>query len=161
VDLKRIRALIQLAKDEGLAEIEYQNGTERISVRLLQAGATNGGVGLVAMSGGAALAGPGAVAMQTPVLVSSPSAAPDKSHAVISPFVGTFYRAPSPGVAPFVDVGSLVKRGQTLCIVEAMKLMNEIEADCDGRIVDILVANGEPVEYGEALFKIDPIAARA
>ncbi|MBI3074055.1 MAG: acetyl-CoA carboxylase biotin carboxyl carrier protein [Deltaproteobacteria bacterium] len=155
MDLKRIRALIQLAKDEGLAEIEYQKGSERISVRLPQGGAANGSAGIGAQTGtvAGAVAGSGAGA--------GSGAALDKSHTVISPFVGTFYRAPSPGVPSFVDVGSLVKRGQTLCIVEAMKLMNEIEADCDGRIVDILVANGEAVEYGEALFKIEPIAARA
>ena len=71
-----------------------------------------------------------------------------------SPFVGTFYRAPSPDSSPFVDVGTRVKKGQVLCIVEAMKLMNEIEAEVDGTIVQILVENGQPVEYGEPLFKI-------
>lgn len=77
-------------------------------------------------------------------------------HQVISPFVGTFYRAPSPDSPPFVNVGSVVKKGQSLCIVEAMKLMNEIEADIDGKITAILLENGNPVEFGTPLFVIEP-----
>lgn len=81
---------------------------------------------------------------------------PEKDyHAVRSPIVGTFYRAPSPGADPFVEVGDFVQKGQVLCIVEAMKVMNEIESPVDGKIVDILVQNGEPVEYGQVLFLID------
>ena len=76
-------------------------------------------------------------------------------HIVRSPFVGTFYRAPSPGAPPFVEVGDEVKKGQVLCIVEAMKIMNEVEADVDGKIVHIFVKNGDPVEYGQPLFAID------
>ncbi|MGA8892332.1 MAG: acetyl-CoA carboxylase biotin carboxyl carrier protein, partial [Anaeromyxobacteraceae bacterium] len=83
--------------------------------------------------------------------------APEKpGHVVTSPFVGTFYRAPSPDSPPFVDVGSVVKKGQVLCIVEAMKLMNEIEAEVDGKIAEILVLNATPVEFGEKLFRIEP-----
>ncbi len=87
----------------------------------------------------------------------APSAAPaedDKAIYVTSPFVGTFYRQPSPDAPPFVEVGSKVREGQTLCIVEAMKLMNELEADVSGTIVDILVENGKPVEFGQKLFKL-------
>ncbi len=73
---------------------------------------------------------------------------------VTSPFVGTFYRSPSPDAPPFVDVGSSIREGQALCIVEAMKLMNEIEADCAGTIVEILAENGKPVEFGQKLFKV-------
>ena len=80
-------------------------------------------------------------------------------HPIRSPIVGTFYRAPAPGEAPFVEVGDEVKKGQVLCIVEAMKVMNEIESDVDGRVVDILVKNGEPVEYGQVLFLIDPTSS--
>jgi acetyl-CoA carboxylase biotin carboxyl carrier protein len=80
-------------------------------------------------------------------------------HQVKSPIVGTFYRAGAPGSRPFVDVGDKVKKGQILCIVEAMKLMNEIESDCDGEILEALVANGQPVEYGEPLFKVRKSAA--
>jgi len=80
-------------------------------------------------------------------------AQPD-GHVIKSPIVGTFYRANSPTTRPFVDVGDRVKKGQVLCIVEAMKLMNEIESDCDGEVLEVLVANGQPVEYGEPLFRV-------
>ncbi len=87
----------------------------------------------------------------------APEKAPEKpGHVVTSPFVGTFYRAPSPDSPPFVDVGSTVKKGQVLCIVEAMKLMNEIEAEVEGKIAEIYVLNATPVEFGEKLFRIEP-----
>jgi acetyl-CoA carboxylase biotin carboxyl carrier protein len=96
----------------------------------------------------------------SPVLQAAPSPAPrpDAKPGVVvtSPFVGTFYRAPSPDSAPFVEVGTVVKKGQALCIVEAMKLMNEIEADAPGKIAEILVQNGTPVEFGQALFRVEP-----
>ena len=96
---------------------------------------------------------------------SSPSAAAPavkaadekKTFTVNSPFVGTFYRSASPDSAPFADIGSVVKKGSVLCIVEAMKLMNEIEAELPGRLVEVLVQNGQPVEYGEALFRFEPV----
>jgi len=106
-----------------------------------------------------ALAAP--VAAPVPVLPAAPAPkAPEKApekpgHLVTSPFVGTFYRAPSPDSPPFVDVGSTVKKGQVLCIVEAMKLMNEIEAEVEGKIVEIMVLNATPVEFGEKLFRIE------
>ena len=86
-------------------------------------------------------------------------AAPDRDsggHIVASPMVGTFYRAPNPTASPFVEIGDVIKKGQTLCIIEAMKLMNEIEADVDGIVMDILVENAKPVEYGQKLFSIQP-----
>jgi acetyl-CoA carboxylase biotin carboxyl carrier protein len=87
----------------------------------------------------------------------APEKAPEKpGHLVTSPFVGTFYRAPSPDSPPFADVGSVVKKGQVLCIVEAMKLMNEIEAEVEGKIAEIYVLNATPVEFGEKLFRIEP-----
>jgi acetyl-CoA carboxylase biotin carboxyl carrier protein len=107
-----------------------------------------------------ALAAP--VAAPVPALAAAPAAkaaekAPEKpGHMVSSPFVGTFYRAPSPDSPAFVDVGSVVKKGQVLCIVEAMKLMNEIEAEVEGKIAEIYVLNATPVEFGEKLFRIEP-----
>jgi acetyl-CoA carboxylase biotin carboxyl carrier protein len=96
-----------------------------------------------------------------PAAPASPTAAPKAeakpSVLVSSPFVGTFYRSPSPDSAPFVDVGTVVKKGQVLCIVEAMKLMNEIEAEQPGRCVEVLIQNGSPVEYGEPLFRFEPV----
>jgi acetyl-CoA carboxylase biotin carboxyl carrier protein len=109
---------------------------------------------------------PVAVPLAAPVPAAAPAAAPapkaaekapeKPGHLVTSPFVGTFYRAPSPDSPPFVDVGTVVKKGQVLCIVEAMKLMNEIEAEVEGKIAEILVLNATPVEFGEKLFRIEP-----
>ena len=97
-----------------------------------------------------------AAALPAAPAAKAPEKAPEKpGHLVTSPFVGTFYRAPSPDSPPFVDVGSTVKKGQVLCIVEAMKLMNEIEAEVEGKIVEIMVLNATPVEFGEKLFRIE------
>ena len=95
-----------------------------------------------------------------PAAVAAPAAAADDAHLVKSPIVGTFYRAAAPDAKPFVSPGDRVSKGQVLCIVEAMKLMNEIESDCDGEILEALVANGQPVEYGEPLFRIRPTGSR-
>jgi acetyl-CoA carboxylase biotin carboxyl carrier protein len=107
-----------------------------------------------------ALAAPVAAPVPAQVAAPAPKAAekaPEKpGHMVSSPFVGTFYRAPSPDSPAFVDVGSVVKKGQVLCIVEAMKLMNEIESEVEGRIAEIYVLNATPVEFGEKLFRIEP-----
>jgi acetyl-CoA carboxylase biotin carboxyl carrier protein len=106
-----------------------------------------------------ALAAPVAAPVPAPAAPAAKAAekAPEKpGHLVSSPFVGTFYRAPSPDSPPFVDVGSVVKKGQVLCIVEAMKLMNEIEAEVEGKIAEIYVLNATPVEFGEKLFRIEP-----
>ena len=109
-----------------------------------------------------ALAAPVAAPVPAPAAPAAPAAkaaekAPEKpGHLVSSPFVGTFYRAPSPDSPPFADVGSIVKKGQVLCIVEAMKLMNEIEAEVEGKIAEIFVLNATPVEFGEKLFRIEP-----
>jgi acetyl-CoA carboxylase biotin carboxyl carrier protein len=107
-----------------------------------------------------ALAAPVAAPVPAQVAAPAPKAAekaPEKpGHMVSSPFVGTFYRAPSPDSPAFVDVGSVVKKGQVLCIVEAMKLMNEIEAEVEGKIAEIYVLNATPVEFGEKLFRIEP-----
>ncbi len=108
-------------------------------------------VPLAAVQGAASAAAPAAPVAKAPEKVA------DKPGAIVtSPFVGTFYRAPSPDSPPFVDVGTVVKKGQVLCIVEAMKLMNEIEAEVEGKVAEILVANATPVEFGEKLFRIEP-----
>jgi acetyl-CoA carboxylase biotin carboxyl carrier protein len=98
---------------------------------------------------------PAAVAVRTPAIEGTPSGLVDMT----SPIVGTFYRQPSQAAPPFVEPGSKVKKGQVLCIIEAMKLMNEIEADMDAEVVEILVANGQPVEFGEILFRLRPMAS--
>jgi acetyl-CoA carboxylase biotin carboxyl carrier protein len=148
MDLDRIESLLKLLKDEGIAEFEYSEGSENdgFSVRVHLAG----GAASVALA-------PAAVAAAAPSQEARTETASDASsgdHEMQSPMVGTFYRAPSPDSDSFVQLGDKVTEGQTLCIVEAMKLMNEIEADATGTITAILVDNAQPVQFGQALFRI-------
>lgn len=146
MDIRKVKKLIEMLEESSLAEIEIQEGEE--SIRISRASST------VAAP---IMAAP--VAAAAPVVESGPasddSAALPSGHKVESPMVGTFYRAPTPGASPFVEVGSTVKEGDTLCIVEAMKMLNQIDADKSGTIKAILKENGEPVEYGEPLFIIE------
>jgi len=154
MDLRKLKKLIDLVQDSGIAELEITEGEER--VRIARGGTVNVTplAGTVpAAAAPAPAAAPGAAPASAPVAAAAPPAAAE-GHVVKSPMVGTFYRAPSPDAAPFVDVGGTVKEGQTICVIEAMKLMNEIEADAAGTIKAILVENGQPVEYGQALFII-------
>jgi len=148
IDLKKLRALLKTLRDGDVSEFEFED--EHTRVRLVR-----GGVMIAA--GPAATPAP-VVAPTAPTEI-DPGAAATEDDAntliVTSPFVGTFYRSPSPDAPPFVEVGSKVREGQTLCIVEAMKLMNEIEADVSGTVVEILVENGKPVEFEQPLFRID------
>jgi acetyl-CoA carboxylase biotin carboxyl carrier protein len=148
MDLRKLKTLIELVETSGIAELEIQEGEERVRItRSLaapaQAAATQAPVALhQAPSAPSAVAAP------------APPAAPaePEGHVVKSPMVGTFYRSSSPGAKSFVEVGDSVKEGDPLCIVEAMKLMNEIEADASGVVKAILVENGQPVEFGQPLF---------
>jgi acetyl-CoA carboxylase biotin carboxyl carrier protein len=146
MDLRKLKKLIELVQESGIAELEITEGEEKVKI-------VRGGQVEVSASGAPAPAGASAVpappATQAAPTPESPPA--PETHVVKSPMVGTFYRAPSPDAAPFVEIGDTVKAGQTICIIEAMKLMNEIEADQDGVIKAILVENGQPVEYGEPL----------
>jgi acetyl-CoA carboxylase biotin carboxyl carrier protein len=146
--LADIRALAKLVSQFDLTELELERDGERIRLRRELVGSRPASTAMYA---------PPTVefAPPTPALSVSP-AADDGSVVITSPFVGTFYRAPSPESAPFVEVGQQVQKGQVLCIVEAMKLMNEIEAETSCKIVEILVKNAEPVEFGQALFKVLP-----
>lgn len=141
-DADQIRALAGLLNELGLAEIELETHGERVRLRL----------GLDADAPRVAAEPKTVESAPTPPPI--PAAPALEGSYVTSPFVGTFYRASSPDSPPYVEVGQSIKKGQVLCIVEAMKLMNEIESEVDGRVLEILVANGEPVEYGEPLFKI-------
>ena len=142
LDLDQLRELIQLLDESNLTEIEVEHDDDRIRIRRDPAAI----VATVAPSVAPATSGPEAEP-------SSP-AEPDGVF-VTSPFVGTFYRAPSPDGEPFVEVGDSFAAGQILCIVEAMKLMNEIESEVAGTIVEVLVENGKPVEYGDPHFRIE------
>ena len=145
MDLRKLKKLIDLVEESGIAEIEVTEGEEK--VRITRATAAPAPV----------YAAPAHVAAPAPAPASAPAApaARDLSNAQKSPMVGTFYRAPGPNAAAFVEVGQQVKAGDTLCIIEAMKLMNEIEAEKSGTVKEILVENGTPVEFGEPLFIIE------
>lgn len=154
---KEIKELLQIFDDSGVAEMEVQRGENRL--RLRRALTTQELVVPVA----APPAAPAPEPVSAPAPAAAPSstppkaAGPDPSHTLVkSPIVGTYYDSPSPEAGPFVKVGDSVEPGQVLCIIESMKLMNEIEAEMAGTLVHKLVENGRPVEYGEALFAIRP-----
>ncbi len=154
MDLRKLKKLIDLVEESGIAEIEVTEGEEK--VRITRATAPQTVYAAAPMP--AAAAPIAAASLQSAPAASAPAAAPaarDLSSAQKSPMVGTFYRAASPTSPAFVEVGQTVKAGDTLCIIEAMKLMNEIEAEKSGVIKEILVENGQPVEYGEPLFIIE------
>jgi acetyl-CoA carboxylase biotin carboxyl carrier protein len=145
MDLRKLKTLIELVETSGIAELEIQEGEER--VRITRSLAPSGQMMAAATHGTTA---PVAAPAPMPAVPAAP--AEPEGHVVKSPIVGTFYRAASPGSKSFVEVGDTVKEGDTLCIIEAMKLMNEIEADASGVVKAILVENGQPVEYGQPLF---------
>ena len=157
MDLRKLKTLIDLVAESDISELEVTEGESK--VRIVKATA-HSAQNQVVMMPSAAVAAPAAaapVAAGTPVAaapVAAPEAAPT-GHVVKSPMVGTFYRASAPGAPAFVDIGSTVKEGDTLCIIEAMKLLNEIDADASGTIRQILVENGQAVEYGQPLFIIE------
>lgn len=142
VDLRKLKTLIDLVQQSGISELEITEGEERVRISCgaphaaPQAGAPAQAVTLAPAPAAAAL----------------PAEAAAEGHIIRSPMVGTFYRSSAPGAKAFVEVGQAVKSGQTLCIIEAMKLLNEIEADRDGVVKAALAENGQPVEYGEPLF---------
>lgn len=156
MNISEIKEMIQAVVESGVAELEVQRGENR--VRIVRGGQQQE----IIVAAPAAVAAPTAhVAASQPTVhvAPAPPAAPvedDKNIAVKSPIVGTFYASASPGAPPFVGVGDVVKPGQVLCIVESMKLMNEIESEVSGTIVARLVENGQPVEYGATLFTVRP-----
>jgi acetyl-CoA carboxylase biotin carboxyl carrier protein len=150
MDLRKLKTLIDLVAESDIAELEVTEGESKVRI-VKSSGAPQGHV--VMMQPQAAPQSIGAPA--APQAASAPVAAAEpEGHIVKSPMVGTFYRASAPGNPPFVEVGSNVKEGDTLCIIEAMKLLNEIDADATGVIKQILVENGQPVEFGQPLFVI-------
>ena len=150
MDIRKIKKLIELIEASDIAEIEITEGEESVRInRYSQTAAPVMTAAPVAAIAAAPLA-------NAPAIASAPAAAPEISgHAVKSPMVGTFYRSASPGSAAFVEVGHSVKEGDTLCIIEAMKILNQIEADKSGTIKQILIENAQPVEYDQPLFIIE------
>jgi acetyl-CoA carboxylase biotin carboxyl carrier protein len=153
MDIRKVKKLIELLEESGIAEIEITEGEESVRISRNPAGAAV----QYAVAVPPAAAAPAAAATAAPrPAADAPAAEEDiPGHKVVSPMVGTYYESPAPGSEPFVKVGSEVKPGDTLCIIEAMKMMNQIEADKAGRVAAIKVANGEPVEYGQTLFIIE------
>jgi acetyl-CoA carboxylase biotin carboxyl carrier protein len=151
MDLRKLKKLIDLVQESGIAELEITEGEEKVRIAKSIAGAP-----MMMAHAPQMMHAPAAMPAPTAAPVPAAEAAPaePEGHVVRSPMVGTFYRSPSPGAKSFVEVGQSIASGDTLCIIEAMKLLNEIEADQSGIIKAILVENGQPVEYGEPLFVI-------
>ena len=149
MDLRKLKTLIDLVSESGVAELEITEGDDRVKIV--------NRVGAAPVIATPVVASAAPAAAPAPAVAAEPAAAPvaaEDTRTINSPMVGTFYRAPSPGAKPFADVGQKVKAGDTVCIIEAMKLLNEIETEYDGVIKEILVENGQPVEFGQPLFVI-------
>jgi acetyl-CoA carboxylase biotin carboxyl carrier protein len=155
MDLRKIKTLIDLVQQSGIAELEITEGEEK--VRISRTG--NGATFMQPMMPNVMMSPDGMHTTQAMQMIQPAAAAPvapePAGHTLKSPMVGTFYRSPSPGSPSFVEVGQTVTKGQTLCIIEAMKLLNEIESDASGVVKAILIENGQPVEYGQPLFVIE------
>jgi acetyl-CoA carboxylase biotin carboxyl carrier protein len=174
MDLKNVEQLMELMRKQGFNHVKFESKDHKIEVTM-QPASVAGTMGGMPMMGNPMMGNPmmgnpmmgnpmmGNPMMGTPMAhgiakseaVHAPAKSVESGHVLKSPFVGTFYRSTTPGSDPFVEIGSRVRKGQSLCIVEAMKLMNEIEADRDGVIREILAENGQPVEFDQALFVIE------
>jgi acetyl-CoA carboxylase biotin carboxyl carrier protein len=152
MDLRKIKTLIDLLEQSGISELEVKEGEESVRIARHPTGAM---APMMTYAQPPPLPAPAAAAPAAAPAV-APAPSKPRGHSVKSPMVGTFYRAPSPGAKPFVEVGQTVKQGQTLCIIEAMKMLNQIEADSSGTIVEALVENGQPVQFDQPLFVIEP-----
>ena len=163
MDVDKLRAILTALQGTDVTRLTWVSGQETLDVRLGHppvaptVAAPLPAVALAAPVQPAPAAAPPAPAPAAPPPPAAKPADDKKTFTVNSPFVGTFYRSASPDSPPFIDVGQVVKKGQVLCIVEAMKLMNEIEAEQPGRLTEVLVQNGSPVEYGEPLFRLEPV----
>ena len=160
MDIRKVKKLIELLDESGIAEIEITEGEESVRISRYAAGApavaAPAPVTIAAPAAPAPAPAPAAApAESAPAPAPAPEAGDEEGFEVAAPMVGTYYSAASPGAAPYVQVGDRVNEGDTLCIIEAMKMMNQIEADVAGVVKSIRVQNGEPVEYGQTLFVID------
>lgn len=151
MDLRKLKTLIDLVSESGVAELEITEGEDRVRI------VNRNGAAPVQVHHPVTVAQPMPVPVPAPEVAPAPApTAPQQTGTPLtSPMVGTFYRAPSPGADPFVKVGDTVKKGQVVCIIEAMKLLNEVEADMDGTVKEVCVENGQPVEFGQSLFIIE------
>jgi acetyl-CoA carboxylase biotin carboxyl carrier protein len=150
MDIRKVKKLIELLEESGISEIEIKEGEEAVRISRLPTGPLATAMPLPMVAPAAApMAAPAALA---PAALTAE--APSTDHMVQAPMVGTYYSAPAPGAQAFVQIGDEVKVGQVLCIIEAMKMMNQIESDRAGKVVSVLVQNGDPVEFGQPLFAI-------
>ena len=159
MDIRKIKKLIELLEESGIAEIEIKEGEEAVRISRMPTG-TGAAPQLTQVVGpgspSAAAGSAGGAPATPPALPAAGSAAPKPNeHVITAPMVGTFYASPTPGAKPFVEIGDEIKVGQVLCIIEAMKMMNQIEADRAGRITSIMAQNGDPVEFGQPLFVLE------
>ena len=150
MDIRKVKKLIELLEESGIAEIEIKEGEEAVRISRMPTGAyaTHAPAPLM-------MAPPAAAAPAIAAPVEAPAKPRANEHVVTAPMVGTFYAAATPGAKAFVDIGDEVKIGQVLCIIEAMKMMNQIEADKSGKVTSIMAQNGDPVEFGQPLFVIE------
>ncbi|MBX5482721.1 MAG: acetyl-CoA carboxylase biotin carboxyl carrier protein [Myxococcaceae bacterium] len=158
LDVDALQKIVEILEASEVTRLVWRKGEERLYIRRSpprpQVALAQQPLSVPQVS--VTVPAPQVTTVPAPAVEAAPAAAAQKpGHLVTSPFVGTFYRAPAPDQPPFVEVGSLVKKGQPLCIIEAMKLMNEIESEVEGRVAEILVENGQPVEFGQALFRIE------
>ena len=151
MDIRKVKKLIELLEESGIAEIEIKEGEESVRISRASSSAVSAPIQYAAAPPPVA---PAAAAPAAPA-EEAPSKDVISGHQVTSPMVGTFYEAPSPGSAPFVEVGKSVKVGDVLCIIEAMKMLNQIECDKSGTVKAVLADNGQPVEFGQPLFVIE------
>jgi acetyl-CoA carboxylase biotin carboxyl carrier protein len=156
LDIRKVKKLIELLEESGIAEIEIKEGEEAVRISRMPTG------GYVTHMQAPMMQAPPAVAIAAPVAAPAAAgaapAAPARhanEHVVAAPMVGTFYASATPGAKPFVEIGTEVKEGQVLCIIEAMKMMNQIESDKTGKVTAIMATNGDPVEFGQPLFVIE------
>ena len=152
MDIRKVKKLIELLEESGIAEIEIKEGEEAVRISRLPSGTAAHAAVPVQMA--APAAAPPAAA-PAPVAEGAKSPPRPSEHVVTAPMVGTFYAAPTPGAKSFVEIGDEVKVGQVLCIIEAMKMMNQIEADKAGRVAAVMAKNGDPVEFGQPLYVIE------
>ena len=155
MDIRKVKKLIELLEESGIAEIEISEGEGSVRISRYPQGQPAPFVHYAAPQMAAPVAAPAPAAAPAAVPAAAPAAANKADHTVTAPMVGTFYSAATPGAKAFVDIGSEVNVGDTLCIIEAMKMMNQIESDKAGRVTAVLVKNGDPVEFGQPLFIIE------
>jgi acetyl-CoA carboxylase biotin carboxyl carrier protein len=149
MDIRKVKKLIELLEESGISEIEISEGEESVRISRYPK------PGTMTMAPASMIAAPAPAPAAATAAPAAPPPAPARGQQVTAPMVGTFYSGPAPGAKPFVEIGSEVKPGDTLCVIEAMKMMNQIESEFAGRVVSVLVENGSPVEFGQPLFAIE------